>query len=400
MTAFPRLPRPALYAIVLALLAAAALAVLAWRGTAVEVVPVRASRLTQSVVVSGRVLAPARVDIGATITGRVQAVKVDAGDHVKADQALIELERTELAAALAQAVAVEQAAVNRIAQWRDVASVSAREQGAQAEANYRNVERDTARQEQLFKQGFIGESRLDEARRALIVAKSQYETARVFSAANTPTGVDRRLLDDQLAQARAAKAAAAAKLAQTVLRAPAAGVVLDRSAEPGDIVQPGKRLLALALDGKVRLTALIDEKNLAVLRVGQRALVSADPFPNQRFGAELTYLSPGIDVQRGTVEAKFAVPAPPPFLRSDMTVSIDIEVADRENGLAVPAGAVRELQSRQPWVLVVRDGRATQQPVQIGARTAEQVEVLSGLSPGDEIVTTPGIVPGARVHPR
>jgi multidrug efflux pump subunit AcrA (membrane-fusion protein) len=81
-------------------------------------------------------------------------------------------------------------------------------------------------------------------------------------------------------------------------------------------------------------------------------------------------------------------------------VSIDIEVADRENGLAVPAGAVRELQSRQPWVLVVRDGRATQQPVQIGARTAEQVEVLSGLSPGDEIVTTPGIVPGARVHPR
>ena len=101
MTAFPRLPRPALYAIVLALLAAAALAVLAWRGTAVEVVPVRASRLTQSVVVSGRVLAPARVDIGATITGRVQAVKVDAGARVKADQALIELERTELAAALA-----------------------------------------------------------------------------------------------------------------------------------------------------------------------------------------------------------------------------------------------------------------------------------------------------------
>ena len=400
MMALPRLSRAALYAITLTVLAAAAVVVLAWRGTAVEVVRARAARLTQTVVVSGRVLTPARVDIGATITGRVQKVKVDEGDHVKADQVLIELERTELAAALAQAAAALQAAVTRIAQWRDVASVSAREQAAQAEANYRNVERDTARQEQLFKQGFIGESRLDEARRALIVARSQYETARVVSAANAPTGVDRRLLDDQLAQAGAAKETAAARLAQTVLRAPAAGVVLDRTVEPGDIVQPGKRLLALALDGEVRLTALIDEKNLAVLRVGQRALVSADAFPNQRFGAELSYLSPGIDVQRGTVEAKFAVPAPPPFLRSDMTVSIEIEVADRADGLVIPAAAVRELQSRAPWVVVVRDGHAAQQRVQIGARTAEQVEVLTGLAAGAEIVTTPGIAPGARVHAR
>jgi HlyD family secretion protein len=340
------------------------------------------------------------VDVGATITGRVQTVGVDEGDRVKAGQLLVELERAELAAALAQAVATEQAAATRIAQWRDVATVSAREQLVQAEANYRNIERDAARQEQLFKQGFIGQSRLDEARRAAAVANSQYETARAVSAASAPAGVDRRLLDDQLAQARAARETAAAKLAQTMLLAPAAGVVLDRSVEPGDIVQPGKRLLALALDGDVRLTALIDEKNLAVLRVGQRARVSADAYPNQPFGAELSYLSPGIDVQRGTVEAKFAVPAPPPFLRSDMTVSIDIEVAARADGLVIPAAAVRELQSRQPWVLVMRDGRAARQPVQLGARTAEQVEVLSGLAAGAQIITTPDIAPGARVHQR
>jgi HlyD family secretion protein len=398
--ALPRLPRAALYAIALAALALAAWAVLAWQGTTVDVVPARSTPLTQTVVVSGRVLAPARVDVGATITGRVQKVGVDEGDRVKAGQLLVELERAELAAALAQAVATEQAAATRIAQWRDVATVSAREQLVQAEANYRNIERDAARQEQLFKQGFIGESRLDEARRAAAVAKSQYETARAVAAASAPAGVDRRLLDDQLAQARAARETAAAKLAQTMLRAPAAGVVLDRSVEPGDIVQPGKRLLALALDGDVRLTALIDEKNLAVLRVGQRARVSADAYPNQPFAAELSYLSPGIDVQRGTVEAKFAVPAPPPYLRSDMTVSIDIEVAARADGLVIPAAAVRELQSRQPWVLVVRDGRAARQTVQIGARTAEQVEVLSGLVAGAEIVTTPDVAPGARVHKR
>ena len=398
--AFTRPIRAALYATALAALALAVTWALAWRGTAVDVVPARTAALTQTVVVSGRVLAPARVDVGATITGRVQTVGVDEGDHVKAGQVLVELERAELAAALAQAMATEQAAATRIAQWRDVASVSAREQLVQSEANYRNIERDAARQEQLFKQGFIGESRLDEARRAAAVAKSQYETARAVSAANAPAGVDRRLLDDQLAQARAARETAAARLAQTTLRAPAAGVVLDRDVEPGDIVQPGKRLLALALDGEVRLTALIDEKNLAVLRVGQRARVSADAYPDQPFGAELSYLSPGIDVQRGTVEAKFAVPAPPPFLRSDMTVSIDIEVAAKADALVIPAAAVRELQSRRPWVLVVRDGRAARQPVQLGARTAGQVEVLSGLAAGAEIVTTPDVAAGARVRKR
>jgi HlyD family secretion protein len=330
----------------------------------------------------------------------VQAVRVDEGDRVRGGEVLIELERTELAAVLAQAVAAEQAAATRIAQWREVGSLTAREQLAQAEANYRNLERDTARQEQLYRQGFIGEARVDEARRALAVAKSQYETARASAAANTAAGVDRRLLDDQQAQARAARETAAAKLAQTTLLAPASGVVLERDVEPGDIVQPGKRLLALALDGDVRLTALIDEKNLALLRVGQSALVSADAYPGERFRAVLSYLSPGVDVQRGTVEAKFAVPEPPTFLRSDMTVSIDIGVADRADVLVVPAAAVRDPQSPEPWVLLVRDGRAVRQAVKAGARTATQVEVLSGLAAGAEVVVSTGISPGERVHAR
>ena len=396
----PRIPRAALLAIAVALLAAAGAAILYWRGTAVEVVRVENTKLRQTVVVSGRVLTPANVDIGATITGRVQTVKVDEGDRVKADQLLIELERAELAAALAQAVAAEQAALTRIAQWRDVGSLTAREQLAQAEANFRNVERDAARQEQLFRQGFIGEARVDEARRALTVVQSQLQTARAAAAANAPTGVDRRLLEDQLAQARAARETAAAKLAQTALRAPAAGVVLDRNVEPGDIVQPGKRLLSLALDGEVRLAALIDEKNLALLKVGQSALVSADAYPDQRFRAELTYLSPGIDVQRGTVEAKLAVPEPPAFLRADMTVSIDIAVADKPSALVIPASAVREPQSVEPWVLVLKEGRAVRQPIRTGSRAAPQVEVVSGLAAGSEVIVTPGVAPGDRVHAR
>ncbi len=393
-----RLPRTVLAVIAVGLAVIAIVTWRDWQGPIVTVATVTARPLTQTVVVSGRVLAPAKTDVGATITGRVDAVTVDEGARVAAEQVLIRLESNELAAARAQAQAAANAAATRIQQWREVGAPQAREALAQAEANLRSIERDTGRQEQLFSQGFIGAARVDEARRALAVAQSQVQTARALAAANTATGADRRQLDDQLAQARAALEIAAAKLAQATIRAPAAGVVLDRSVEPGDIVQPGKRLLTLALDGLVRLTAQIDEKNLGLLRTGQSALVSADAFPQQRFRATLAYLAPAIDVARGTVESKFAVPEPPPFLRADMTVSIEIVVADRAQALLAPAAAVRDAAGDAPWVLVLSEGRATRTPVGVGARSASEVELTGGVDAGAVVVLTPDVAPGSRVR--
>jgi HlyD family secretion protein len=393
-----RLPRLALVvAVVLAAVAATGWFLYTRNIPLVEVAPVRSGRLAQTVVVSGRVLAPAKVDVGATITGRVQRVAVDDGAKVAANALLIELERSELEAALAQARATERAAQTRIAQWREVAAPNARELVTQAEANLRVAERDLARQEDLVGRKFVAEARVDEARRAVEGARSQVATARATAAANRPEGAERQLLEDQLAQARAARIAAEAKLDQTRILAPANGVVLDRAVEPGDIVQPAKRLMTIALDGATRLTALIDEKNLGVLTIGQRALAAADAFPGQRFDAVLEYLAPGIDAQRGTVEAKFAVAKPPAFLRSDMTVSIDIAVADRERALVVPTGAVRDAASNAPWVLVLRDGHAVRQDVKLGARSATEAEIREGLEPSSVVVIA-NVPPGTRVR--
>ncbi len=392
--------RRSIYLVLVLLALAAAAAWFLLRGTAVDVVAVRTAPLQQTVVVSGRVLTPAKVNVGATITGRVESVAVNAGDAVRADQVLITLERTELTAALAQAQASEAAAATRITQWKDVDATSAEQQLLQAEANFNVAQRNAERQEKLFKQGFIGEAAVDESRRALAVARSQLEAARGAAAASTPTGSGRRLLDDQLRVARAARAAAAAKLAQTRIEAPAAGVVLDRNVEPGDIVQPGKTLLTLALDGPVRLTALIDEKNLGLLQIGQRARVAADAYPTQRFDAQLEYVSPGVDVQRGTIEAKFRIPDPPAFLRADMTVSIDIAVAQKQDAMVVPARAVHDPQSTEPWVLVVAGGRAERRSVQTGARSATDVEITRGLATGESVILTPGVTPGERVRAR
>jgi HlyD family secretion protein len=392
--------RLVLAALLLLVVAAAVVVTLRLRSTAVDGVPVATRALKQTVVVSGRVLAPAKIDIGATITARVARVAVQEGDRVAAGQVLIELERTELAAALAQAEAGEAAARTRIAQWREVGAPGAQQQLAQAEANLAIAQQDARRQEDLFRQGFIGAARLDEVKRTLAVAQAQATSARATAAANGAAGSERRLLDDQLAQARAAREAAAARLAQTRILAPAAGVVLDRAVEPGDIVQPGKRLLGLLQDGDFRLTALIDEKNLGLLKPGQPAVAAADAYPTQRFRATLDYLAPGVDLQRGTVEAKFKVPDPPALLRADMTVSIDIEVAARPDARVVPVAALRGPVGEAPWVLVLRDGHAERVAVRTGARSAAEVEVVDGLAAGDVVIVSPGIAPGDRVRPR
>ena len=397
---FPSPPRWAYPVFAIVAIAAAALAWFGLVAPPVDVIEAAAKRIRQTVVVSGRVLTPATVAIGSTITGRVVKVNVDEGRRVAAQQPLIELDRAELAASLKTAEAQEAAARTRIAQWRETGLPAAKQALIQAEENERVAQRSAERSAQLSAQGFIGQAAQDESRRAAAVAKSQLENARAQFGSLQTDGAEYRLLGDALRAAVAARESAAAKLAQTTIRAPAEGTVLTRSVEPGDIVQPGKALYTLALDGDTRLTALVDEKNLALLRAGQTATVSADAYPAERFAAELVYIAPGIDVQRGTVETKFRVPQPPSFLRADMTVSIEIEVADRADAIVVPLAAVRDAAGEAPWVLVVRDGVATRQPVRIGARTAADAELASGVAAGALVVTGRGVEPGQRVRAR
>ena len=84
-----------------------------------------------------------------------------------------------------------------------------------------------------------------------------------------------------------------------------------------------------------------------------------------------------------------------------MTITtIDIAVADKERALVVPAGALRDVASPEPSVLVIRNGVATRTGVATGARTAEHVEILAGLEAGTKVVVDPAVVAGDRVRER
>ena len=386
-----------------AVLAVAALARLYMRqpkAVAVEWVAATPADIQTSVVASGRVLPPARVDIGATITGRVATVRVREGARVAADQILVELEQNELAAVAAQAQAAVARARARVSSVKTLALPTAQAAQQQAAANLEVAQREAARARDLVARGFVSQSRVDDAERQLDVARSQLASARAQVGAQGANGAEAQQAQSQLVEAEAALAAAQAKLAQTLIRAPAAGVVLERTIEPGDIAQPGRRMLALALDGPARLIVQVDEKNLPLIKQGAVATAAADAFPNERFEAVVNYVSPGIDAARGTVELRLDVPKPPALLKSDMTVAIDVPGPVLKQTIMLPADAVRQLQTDAPWVLVVRDGTAVRVPVKTGLQTQGRVAITDGLKSGERVIMARDIEAGARVRTR
>ena len=385
---------------VVALIAGAAFALTRPKLVPVDILIAKREDVQTSVVASGRVLAPARVDIGSTITGRVQRVAVREGARVAAGELLVQLEQPELNAALLQARAVRDRSRARLDSVGKLALPTARESQSQAESTVALAEREWKRYQDLVAKGFVSQSRADEAERQVQVARSQLAASKSQVAAQSTQGAESQQARQQLVEAEAAVALAQARLAQTEIRAPAAAVVLERVVEPGDITQAAKRLMTLALEGPARLIVQVDEKNLPLLQMGRTAIATVDAFPTERFEAVIAYISSGVDASRGTVELRLDIPKPPAFLKSDMTVSIELAGPLLKQAVLLPADAVRQLSSDAAYVLVNRGGEATRVPVRTGLQLQGRVQMLQGVAPDDAVILTREVEAGARVKAR
>ncbi len=384
-------PRAHAWGAALLLAAALGIAVVLWYfvlDKSVATYAVVRGDLLQSVVASGQVITPQRASIAAEITGRVARVPVAEGDTVRRGQVLIELDQADERAALDQARAALAQADAKLRQIANLALPAAEQALRQARANLTQAQRAWQRTSDLIAKNFVSRAQLDDAQRNLDVAESQLRAAELQVASERPGGSDFALAQAARREAQTAIGVAQAKLDATVLHAPADGVLIGRSVEPGDVAQPGKELMVLAPAGETQIVVNIDEKNLGKLAIGRKALVSADAFPGESFHAELFYLNPGVDPVRGSVQAKLRVPDPPAYLRQDMTVSVDIAVGQRKDVLIVPADALHDAGTAHPWVLVVRGGRTVRQSVTLGMRGDAAVEVLTGVSAGDALVPT------------
>lgn len=385
-----------------------------WSVPEVPAMEVQAAPLQRSLQFSARVARLSRVEVGATLVGRVQSVAVREGAQVAAGALLVQLETDEAQAALAQAQATLAQQQARAAGLRSTGRSGIAAQLAQAEAGLRAAQRDLQRSRALVAQGFVSQAQVDDSERALQVAQAQQRGAAAQRDAYQEGGSEIAQARAQVAQAGAAVDAARLRLEQTAVRAPADAQVLTRTVEPGQIVQPGMALLRLALAGPTQIVAQVDERFLDQLRTGQRAAVVADAFPAQPQAAKIISIAPAVDAQRGAVEVKLTLDgAAPDFLREDMTLSVEVVTGERAQALVLPLAALQaparaagraDISAADPaasaasaQVMVVEGGKARARSVTLGLRSLSAVEVLSGLEAGERVLTAP-VADGQRLR--
>ncbi len=357
------------------------------RGKAVEVVVVTQGPMVQSVVTTGRIASVARNDIASQSTARIEAILVREGDAVQARQVLVRLRDDEATANLAQAKAAVAEARGKIRQLATVQEPVSIHQLEQARAADTQAVRELERARDLLKQGFVSQSRVDDAQRAATASAAAMRSAAAQAAGNHSHGAEAVLAQSRLEQALAAEKAAATRLDQLSLRSPAAGTVISRAADPGDTAQIGRAILTLVSGDETRIQASVDEKNLGYLKLNQAARATADAYPERPFDAVLTYIAPAVDAQRGTVDLKLRVDKAVDYMRPDMTVSVEIITAQEPNAIKIPTDAVRRDANGAVYALMSRDGRAVKVSLTLGLRGIGSTQVVKGLAAGDRVIS-------------
>jgi len=380
--------RVGLVVVVLLLVGLAWFIVAKLSGTALPAYQVEEQPLVQTVVATGRVAAISRAQVGSTITGVVLERRVREGDKVKPGEILAVLRADDLEAAVNEA----EAALAELQQsTRPQADAALRE----AEAALDQAQREARRRRELFKERAIAREELERATQAEAAALAAAERARLMAQA-LASGQSNETV------ARARVASAQAQLDKTIIRSEVSGTVLTRNAEPGDLVQPSRVLFEIARDDDIEVLVPLDERNLEVLALGQRAVCIADAYPSRPFNATVQLIAPSVDPQRGTVDIRLLVEVPPDFLRQDMTVSVNVETGRRERALVIPNDALAVVDGDQGEVWLVAGGRSERRAVRLGLRGLTRSEVVEGLQEGD-IVLADGragsIHPGERVRP-
>lgn len=368
-----------------------------------------ASAGTTVLTVSGYVVAHHKIAVGAKVMGRVEWIGVEKGDRVQQGQVLVRLEDGDFQAQVNQARANLAAAQARLDQLRagsrpqeklkDNAAVM------QAEANYKYALDDYRRTEQLYSTGVVAKIELDRATAQRDTTLAMLESARQSSQMTNigPRAEEIRAGAAQVQQTRAALDYAETQLASTKIKAPVSGTVLQRIVERGEMVTPsafgesGARtsVVALADLNDLQIELDISQTDFARLKMGQRAEIIPEAFPNLRYTGFIEEIAPEANRAKATVQIKVKVENPDEQLRPEMNARVNF-LADEKpretagmttNRVLVPKTAVvREGES--DFVFVVKGNAVERRVIRRGDETADAYYVLEGLSGGERVVVT------------
>jgi RND family efflux transporter MFP subunit len=306
----------------------------------VETETVVLTDLEDRVTAVGEIVATHHAEIAAEVDGRVTELLVEEGAAVDADQPVLLLDpakrRLELDRAEARVV--------------------------EAVAQVENDRRRVARQRELFDQRIASQSTLDEAETALRLSEAK------LTAARAALGVERRALHE------------------ATVRAPFAGLVVERKVSLGEYVRMGEPLVEIVSLDPVEVEFRVAEVDSSFVRPGQEVNVTVAPYPDRVFPAKVDVISPTIDPRTRTLRVKAALDNSDGLLRPGLFARADLGLDTREGVALIPSEAVLQRVDGS-IVFVVEDGeRVRRRVVGIAGFRDDAVVIESGLAAGEELV--------------
>ena len=232
---------------------------------------------------------------------------------------------------------------------------------------------------------------VDAARREKDVTDARVEVAgRELDLSRQRYAEDLKSTRAQLKQARAAVNVVQAQLDYGTIRATIPGVIGSVSTQEGETVAAGfnSPTFVTIIDlGKLQVDAYVDETDIGRIQVGQKATFTVDSYPDRDFHGSVTAIYPKAVIIDNVVYYDVVLNIDEPLtgqLRPEMTTNVIIEQEARRGVLTVPVRAVTREQGK-PVVYVLRDGRPAPQPVKLGWKDSQWVEVVEGLQETDEV---------------
>ena len=334
------------------------------RGVTIETI--KPSSVEDFFAIAGTVKARRTAILSSKITGIIVAVSVNAGDKVRRGQLLVQIDGRELHAALASANAgLEE--VNWAFKAGQSALAAAQGQRELAATTYE-------RYQALLAKDAVTRQEFDE-----VNTKFKVATAEMMRAEE-----NLRSLEAKASQARARISETQALLNQTSVASPYEGIITDKTAEVGMLASPGIPLVAVEEQGSYRLEAQVGASQIQSVQLGNQVPVSIDAIDGELTGS-VVEIVPAADPRSRTFTVKVQLPAHA-GVRSGLYGKARFSTGKIEL-IAVSKGALLSPGELKGVFVVDGEGIAHFRLVTTGRTYGERVEILSGLKPGDQVVT-------------
>jgi len=364
----------------------------AQQGVTVGVTHVVKKTLSRQITLSSELVPFQEIDVYAKESGYVRKLDVDYGSHVKAGQVMATLEIPELEAQLQEDQAEIKNAMNQV--------MRADHELKRYDAQYNALHLQYTRLNQVFQTqpGIVAQQEVDDAQGKDLAAASQVDAGKAALDA----------AESQLVAARAKLAHDQTLYDYSKITAPFPGVVTERYANLGTLVQAGTSsstqalpIVRLSEDDLFRLVIPIPESYVRYIRVGDPVNVHV-PSLNRTFPGKVARFSVDVRADTRTMHTEVDVPNPQRVLMPGLYAEAEVALEHRDDIPAVPLQAINHEGDNTTVFVVNRENEIEDRPIMMGIQTATDAEVVSGLSEGEEVIVSDrsGLKPGEKVHPQ